>query len=143
MPFATWADFLCGHDGANVSNSGIADLGRLFEHGSTPLGNLKGEEATLFIGISPVGSPLFIHHLADLGSTQKDPKPSLVALAGLRTTTSIVRLTPADCFATIPSGSDDTAAEYYISSYVKLAASNSRAAFIATQSSTKHPLMLS
>jgi hypothetical protein len=95
MPFLSWADFLLGHDGAEASSRGIHALAERFAHGSSPVADnaLRGEEATLFLGIAPAGSPLLLHHLTDLCSTRKHPEPMLVALAGMKKATSVIRLT--------------------------------------------------
>jgi hypothetical protein len=47
MPFASWADYLCGHDGAEESNQDISSSGERFNQGAEPVENFKGEEATL------------------------------------------------------------------------------------------------
>ncbi len=96
MPFSSWADFLCGHDGAEDSSKGITGLGDIFGYNSSPIGHLKGEESILFLGISSDGSPLFLHHLTDLGSTRRDPEPVLVALAGLQKSTTVIGLSAED-----------------------------------------------
>jgi hypothetical protein len=129
MTFSSWADYLAGHNGSEESSTGISELARRFEYGSSPLSHLKGEEAIVFLGISADGSPLLVHHLTDIGSTRKDPLPDLVALAGLRQSTSVVRLSMEDCFATIPSGMDDTDEEYYLPSFSKLVDTSSPGAF--------------
>jgi hypothetical protein len=102
MPLASWADYLCDHDGADGSNQDIIlSLGKRFSHhNSQPAAdNLEGKESTLFLGISTDGSPLFLHHFANLGSTRRAPELILMALVGLQksTTTVIGRLTPRDC----------------------------------------------
>jgi hypothetical protein len=51
MLFASWADYRCGHDGAEELNQDISSLGERFSQGAEPLKNLKGEEATLFLWI--------------------------------------------------------------------------------------------
>jgi hypothetical protein len=69
--FPSWADYLCGHDGAAATNRCIDELAGCFGRGSTTaLENLRGEEAILFLGIAMDGSPLFVHHVTDLGSTR-------------------------------------------------------------------------
>jgi hypothetical protein len=84
MPFVTWADYLCDHKGSQEINQDIATLGKNFEHGSIPTVSLRGEEATLFLGISADGSPLFLYHLEDLGSTKASKEPNLIAIVGLQ-----------------------------------------------------------
>jgi hypothetical protein len=73
MPFASWEDYLCGHDRAEESNQDISSLGERFGQGAKPIENLKGKEATLFLEISADGSPLFLHHVANLGSSRRAP----------------------------------------------------------------------
>jgi hypothetical protein len=130
MIFSSWADYLAGHEGAEASSKGITELAENFAHRATPSpSKLKGEEAILFLGISPDGSPLLIHHLTDLGGTRREPLPNLVALAGLQKSTSVVKLTTEDCFANIPSGTDDLAAEHHLPAFSKLVSAASLGAF--------------
>jgi hypothetical protein len=144
MPFASWADYLCGHDGAEESNQDISSLGERFSQGAEPVENLKGEEATLFLGISADGSPLFLHHIANLGSTRRAPEPTLVALVGLQKSTIVIGLTPRDCFASIPSGGEeeDEAGEFFVPPFSKLSLSTTASAFKKASPSSKHPLSL-
>jgi hypothetical protein len=143
MPFASWADYLCGHDGAEESNQNISSLGERFSQGAEPVENLKGEEATLFLGISADGSPLFLHHVANLGSTRRAPEPALVALVGLQKSTIVIGLTPRDCFASIPSGGEeDEAGEFFVPPFSKLLPSATASTFKKASPSSKHPLSL-
>jgi hypothetical protein len=74
MMFPSWADYLCGHKGADKTNKCSSDLGEQFRCKSIPLEQgLKGEQAILFMGITSDGSLLFLHHITDLGSTRRDP----------------------------------------------------------------------
>jgi hypothetical protein len=107
MTFATWADYLFAHDGASETNKGIDTLGDNFLSPESALGNLRGEEAILFLGIAPDGTPLFVHHLTDLGSNRRSTDPFLVAIAGLQKSTTVVKLSPADGLGPIPSGEDE------------------------------------
>jgi hypothetical protein len=75
MMFPSWADYLCGHEGADETNKCSSDLGEQFRRESISLDHLKGEEAILFMGIASDGSPLFLHHITELGSTRRDPNP--------------------------------------------------------------------
>jgi hypothetical protein len=113
MPFATWADYLCGHDGAEETNVDIENLGASFEHNKEPIDIIRGEEAVLFLGISDDGSTLFIHHITDLGHTRHDPDPQLVALVAIGL--------PRDCFGSIPSGRDeDDETDFSVPSFARL-----------------------
>jgi hypothetical protein len=118
-------------------------LGERFSQGAEPVENLKGEEATLFLGISADGSPLFLHHVANLGSTRRAPEPALVALVGLQKSTIVNVLIPRDCFASIPSGEEeDEAGEFFVPPFLKLSLSTTASAFKKASPSSKHPLSL-
>jgi hypothetical protein len=41
MPFASWAHYLCGHDGAEESNQDISSLGERFSQGGLSLKERK------------------------------------------------------------------------------------------------------
>jgi hypothetical protein len=145
MPFSSWADFLSGHDGAAESSQGITELGDIFGYNSLPIGQLKGEESILFLGISSDGSPLFLHHLTDLGNTRRDPEPILVALVGLQKSTTVIRLSAEDCFGNIPSNSEDgyDLDDYALPTFTKLVAAATTAAFRKTAPvTTKHAVHL-
>ena len=106
MVFSTWADFLCGHDGSQETNKGTDILGSHFVSSVDALDNLRGEGGTLFMGIASDGSPLFVHHLTDLGSNRLSAEPYLVALVGLQKSTTVVKLAPSASLGPIP-GTDD------------------------------------
>jgi hypothetical protein len=106
MPlFPTWADFLCGHDSASETNKSITDIGARFMPASDespfPFDRLRGEESTLFLGIAPNGSPVFVHHITDLRSTRTTPEPELVGLMGLHKFTTVVAIDHSECFGAI------------------------------------------
>jgi hypothetical protein len=124
MPFSSWADFLSGHDGATESSKGITKLGDIFGYNSSPIGQLKGEESILFLGISSDGSPLFLHHLTDLWSTWCNPDPVLVTLVGLQKSTTVIRLLADDCFGIIPGNAEDdyNLDDYTLPTFAKLEA---------------------
>jgi hypothetical protein len=84
LPFPLWADFFCGHDGADAINKFIIDLRARFQHGSLLLYHFTGEGGILFIGITSDGSPLFLDHITHLGSVTRGPELSVVALVGLQ-----------------------------------------------------------
>jgi hypothetical protein len=130
MTFATWADYLCGHGGATETNKGVDALGDNFLSGEDAPNNLRGEEATLFVGIASDGSPLFVHHLTDLGSNRRSFNPLLMAIIGLHKSTTVVRLAPNDCLSTIPSGDDeDVQAEFAVPNMPKLLAAETPDSF--------------
>jgi hypothetical protein len=70
------------------------------------------KESTLFLGMSADGSSLFLHHVANLGSTRWLPDPVLMALlVGLPKSTNVPGLTPRGCLASILNGRDDDVAK--------------------------------
>jgi hypothetical protein len=144
MPFASWADYLfCGHDRAEESKQDISSLGERFSQGAEPVENLKREEAILFLGISADGTPLFLHHVANLGSISQAPEPALVALAGLQKSTIVIGLNPRDCFASIPSGGEENkAGEFFVPPFSKLSSLTTASAFKTASWSNKHPMSL-
>jgi hypothetical protein len=145
MVFATWADYLCGHDGADDTNEETNALGDSFDTPETALDNLRGEEATLFMGISPDGSPLFVHHLTDLGSNRRNSAPYLVGIVGLTKGATIVKLDPVECFGAIPSGNpdDDVVEDYMVPTANKLAAAGTAEGFAACKPSASKNIYLS
>jgi hypothetical protein len=138
--FPTWADFLCGHEGAAETNKSIADIGAHFkplpDEASFPLDRLRGEEGTLFLGIAPNGSPAFVHHITDLGSTQARPEPNLVGLMGVNNTTTVVAIDHSKYFGAIEWENE---AELNVPSFMKLKASISASAFNSVSPSGKSP----
>jgi hypothetical protein len=102
MTFATWADDLCGYYGSLETNKELDTLGESFLSPDDALDNLRGDESTLFMGIAPDGSPLFAHHMTDLGSNRRSTDPILVAIVGLHRGTTVVQLEPVDCLGSIP-----------------------------------------
>ncbi len=142
MPFASWADFLCGHDGAEESNQDISSLGKRFSQEAEPVKNLKGEEAALFLGISADGTPLFLHHIANLGSTRRVSEPALLALVRLQKSLTGIGLTPRDCFARISSGGEeDQGGIFFVPPFSKLLSFTTARAFKKAPLS-KHPMPL-
>jgi hypothetical protein len=143
MHFASWADYLCGHHGAEESNQDMSSLGERFSQGAEPVENLKGEEAALFLEISADGTPLFLHHVANLGSTRWAPERALVALVGLQKSTIVIGLNPRDCLASIPSGGEeDEAGELFVPPFSKLLPSTMASAFKKASPLNKHPMSL-
>jgi hypothetical protein len=139
MSFPSWADFLCGHDGAEETNRSISDLGDRFRRNSYPLENLKGEEAILFLGIASDGSPLLLHHLTDLGSTRRDPEPSIIALVGLQKSTTVVGIATGDCFRDIPEDNEET---IKVPPFPKLASATTPLAFKNVEPPSKSPSLM-
>jgi hypothetical protein len=136
----------CGHDGVDDSSQGTFSLGERFRHDSLPVNNLKGEEFTLFLGISRDGSPLCLHHFTGLGSTIRWVRESvlLVALAGgLQQSLTVTGLTPRDYFASILSGRDDgIASEFLVPPFLKLLSLCRAGTFKKLTPSSKHRLSL-
>lgn len=135
--FASWADYLYGHPGAADTNKCITELGLRFRRQSIPLEHLKGEEPILFMGIASDGSPLFLHHITDLGSTRREPAPSIVALVGFQTSSTVIGMTQTDCFRDIPNRDDDT---IKVPPFAKLSSANSPSAFQKVDATSKHLL---
>jgi hypothetical protein len=136
MPFDTWAEFLCGHEGAEEENRLIQELAAKFKHGCEPVkkGDLKGEEASLFLGIASDASLLFIHHLMNLGGTRRSPDPALVAIVGLQKSTTVVGLLK-DCFENLPAGG----AGIPVPPFSKLSRAATPAKFTAVEPPEKDP----
>jgi hypothetical protein len=116
-----WTDFLCGHENAAETNESIAEIGARFKpapgESPFPFNRLRGEESTLFLGVAPNGSPAFIHHITDLGSTHTTPEPELVGLMGLHKSTTIIAIDHSECFGAIEWEDEP---ELSVSSFVKL-----------------------
>jgi hypothetical protein len=138
MPFTSWADFLCGHEGAEDTNKCISDLGGRFKREGIPLESLKGEESILFMGIASDGSPMFLHHITDLGSTRREPEPSIVALVGFQKSTTVVGITMSDCFRDVPNLTKET---IKVPSFSKLSSATTSLAFRKVEVSSKSPTL--
>jgi hypothetical protein len=138
MMFPSWADYLCGHEGADETNKCSSDLGERFRRESIPLNHLKGEEVILFMGIALDGSPLFLHHITDLGSTRREPNPSIVALAGFQRSTTVVAITSKDCFRDVPNKDEDT---IKVPAFSKLASATTASAFKWVETVAKSPTL--
>jgi hypothetical protein len=136
--FVSWADYLYGHEGADKTNKCISDLGGHFQRESIPLEHLKGEEPILFMGITLDGSPLFLHHITDLGSTRQEPDPSLVALVGFQTSTTVIGMTLKDSFQDIPNKDEDT---IEVPPFTKLAAATTASAFKKVETTSKSAIL--
>jgi hypothetical protein len=136
--FASWADYLYGHEGADQTNKCISDLGGRFRRESIPLEHLKGEESILFMGIASNGSPMFLHHITDLGSTRREPDPSLVALVGFQKSTTVIGLTLANGFQDIPNKDEHT---IRVPPFPKLASATTSLAFKKVETTSKSPIL--
>lgn len=106
--FASWADYLFGHKGADETNKCVSELGKRFERSTLPLEHFKGEESILFMGVASDGSPLFFHHVTDMGSTRREPDPSIVALVGFQKSTTAIGVNLDDCFRDVPNKDEET-----------------------------------
>ena len=123
MPFASCANYLCDHNGADKSNQDFPSLGeRFLGQNSQPVDNLKGEESALFLVISTDGPPLFLHNVANLDSTRRAHRAHTCGSVGLQKSTTIIALMPRDCFTSIPSGRDsDINSDFFVPPFLKLA----------------------
>jgi hypothetical protein len=104
----------------------------------SPLDHLKGEEAILFMGTASDGSPLFLHHITDLGSTRQEPNPSIVALVGFQRSTTVVAITPKDCFRDVPNKDEDT---IKVPTFSKLAPATTESAIKRAEMAAKSPTL--
>jgi hypothetical protein len=48
------------------------------------------------MGITSDRSPIFLHHINDLGGTRRDPQQSIIALAGLQKSMMVIGITIGD-----------------------------------------------
>jgi hypothetical protein len=126
MMFLSWADYLCGYEGAGKREECSSDLWEQFLRESIPLEHPKGEEAILFMGITSNGAPLFLHHIIDLGSTRPEANTMIVALASFQKLTTVVGITTKDCFRHVPSKEEDT---IKVLTFAKLALATTALAF--------------
>jgi hypothetical protein len=141
--FPSWADFLTGHDEADEANANVGEIGERFgfDAAGEIADNLKGEASTLFLGMAADGSPLLLHHITDLGSTRREPEPSLVALMGLQGTSTVVRVELSDCFAGIPIDESELASDYALPSFTKLLTTATTEAFRKSKPQSKHAFL--
>jgi hypothetical protein len=88
------------------------------------------------MGIASDGSPLFLHHITDLGSPRRDPNPSIVALVRFQRSTTVVAITSEDCFRDVPNKDEDT---IKVPIFSKLASATTASAFKRAETAEKEP----
>jgi hypothetical protein len=86
------------------------------------------------MGIASDESPLFLHHITDLGSTRREPNPSIVALVGFQRSTTVVAITSKDCFRDVPNKDKDT---IKVPTFSKLASATTALAFKRVETAAK------